>query len=58
MNVAILVTSSVACVASVTTLIVVLVGAKRMEEEMEAMKEKTNKNVNKLKAALYNISEL
>lgn len=47
--------SFVACVASVATLGVVLVGAKQVRQEMDDVKTKTNSTVSKLKDAIMNL---
>lgn len=55
MNVAILSMSIVACAASLATLTVVLVGAKRAEAKMADIEQKATSNVNKLKNAIINL---
>lgn len=47
--------STLSFVASVTTLGIVAFGAKKMQEELDEVKDKTNGTVRKLKQALNNL---
>lgn len=47
--------STLSFIASVTTLGVVAFGAKKMQEELDEVKNKTNGTVKKLKQALNNL---
>lgn len=55
MNVAILAVSSLSLITSAATLTVVLVGGRKMQSEVEAVKTKTNKTVLNFKSALENL---
>jgi hypothetical protein len=50
--VALITISSLSFIASATTLTVVLVGAKKMQTQLDEVKTKTNKTVSNLKSAL------
>lgn len=47
--------SSLSLIASAATLTVVLVGAKKMQNQLDEVKTKTNKTVSNLKIALSNL---
>lgn len=50
--------SAVAAVASVSTFAVVCVGAKKMQQEIDELRSKTNKTLNKMKSALVEMGDL
>lgn len=49
--------SAVTMVTSIATLAVVLVGAKRMQEELDEVKNKTASTINKIKLTLQNLDD-
>lgn len=55
MNIAILTISSLSLAFSATTLVVVLVGAKKVEAQVAEVKEKANRSVQNVKNALENL---
>lgn len=54
-TVALITLSSLSLIASSATLVTMLVGAKKMQEEIDELKTKTNKTVRNLKTALDNL---
>lgn len=54
-TVALITISSLSLIASSATLVAMLVGAKKMQAEVDEVKTKTNKTVAKIKAALENL---
>lgn len=55
MRTATLILSAISCIASVTTLAVVLGGAKKVQAEVDDVKNKTNATVKKLKDAINDL---
>ena len=52
MQIAVLTMSTLSLVASAATLAVVLVGAKRVEQQVESVKTETNRRIRHMKKAL------
>jgi hypothetical protein len=55
MNVAILTVATLSLVVSTATLGVVLVGAKKVEQEVEEVRSKTNTTLQKIRFALHDL---